>query len=75
MTSKLDDFQEALAELDAAVTEHRDAVAHMHKSYARRTAAIRHARKVGITPGDIARRIGLTQPRVTHLTVGRDAAK
>ncbi|SIF35102.1 hypothetical protein [Mycobacteroides abscessus] len=75
MTSKLEQFEQALGELDKAVTEHREAVARMHESYARRTAAIRRARKVGITPGDIARRIGLTQPRVTHLTVGRDAAK
>lgn len=75
MTSKQDDFQEALAALDMAVHEHREAVAHMHAAYDRRTEAIRAARKVGITPGDIARRIGLTQPRVTHLTVGRDAAK
>ncbi|UBV14986.1 hypothetical protein [Mycolicibacterium fortuitum] len=68
MSSKLDEFQHALAELDAAVREHRDAVDHMHATYARRTAAIRNARKVGVTPGDIARRIGLTRQRVAQVT-------
>ena len=75
MSSKLDAFQRALAELDQAVTDHRVAVERVHITRTARTLAIRHARAIGITPGDIARRVGLTQPRVTHLTVGRDASK
>ncbi len=73
MSSKLDEFEQALAELDAAVAAHRRAQLDMASTRTARTKAIRRARQVGITPGDIARRVGLTQPRVTHLTVGRDA--
>lgn len=68
MTTKLQQFERALADLDKAVTDHRDAVERVHTTRTARTKAIRHARKVGITPGDIARRIGLTQPRITQLT-------
>lgn len=73
MSSKLEEFEQALADLDKAVTDHREAVARMHTTYTARTRAIRVARAIGITPGDIARRVGVTQSRVTHITVGRDA--
>lgn len=75
MSSKLDGFARALADLDKAVIDHRDAVERVRATRTARTAAIRHARAIGITPGDIARRVGVTQPRITHITVGRDAAK
>ena len=75
MPSKLDAFASALADLDKAVIDHRDAVEHVRATRTARTAAIRHARAIGITPGDIARRVGVTQPRITHITVGRDASK
>lgn len=71
MTTKLQQFEKALADLDKAVTDHRDAVERMHATRTARTKAIRRARAVGITPGDIARRIGLTQPRISQITTPR----
>lgn len=64
---------EALDALDAAVAAHRRAQLDVAATRTARTKAIRAARKAGVAPGVLARRIGLTQVRVTQLTVGRDA--
>ncbi|SIC64513.1 Uncharacterised protein [Mycobacteroides abscessus subsp. abscessus] len=75
MTTRLQQFEQALAELDKAVTDHSDAVERVHTTRTARTKAIRKAQRVGVTPGVIAQHIGLTSQRVSQLTVGRDASK
>lgn len=75
MATRLQQFEKALADLDAAVIAHHDAVERVHTTRTARTKAIRRAQRIGVTPGVIAQHIGLTSQRVTQLTVGRDAAK